>query len=151
MATANLDISEKLDIVVKRGDSMDITLKLTEENGSPTDVSNYTWSMSVKDKRVESGRTVGVSTPVVYESTILTTSNTIDTTEDGVGGIISPNVGTGDNTNEVTFSASANVMTSIVPGTYVYDIQYINGAEVKTILEGLFIVNPDVAFVNSNV
>ena len=151
MATANLDISEKLDIVVKRGDSMDITLKLTEENGSPTDVSTYAWSMSVKDKRVESGRTVGVSTPVVYESTILTTANTDDVTEAGVGGTINAVVGTGDNTNEVTFSASANVMTSIVPGTYVYDIQFANGAEVKTILEGLFIVNPDVAFVSSNI
>lgn len=151
MATANLDISEKLDIVVKRGDSMDITLKLTEENGSPTDVSAYTWSMSVKDKRVESGRTVGVSTPVVYESTILTTINTDDVLEAGVGGAILATVGTGDNTNEVTFSASANVMTSIVPGTYVYDIQFANGAEVKTILEGLFIVNPDVAFVSTNI
>lgn len=147
MATANLDISEKLDIVVKRGDSMDITLKLTEEDGSPTDVSGYAWSMSVKDKRVESGRTVGSSTPVVYESTLLSTANTIDT---ATAGTITTSVDA-TNTNEVTFSASANVMTNLVPGSYVYDIQFINGAEVKTILEGLFIVNPDVAFVNSNI
>jgi len=143
MATANLDISEKLDTIVKRGDSMNITLKFTESNGSATNLSSYTFAMSVKDKRVQGGRSAGINNPVIYEKTILATG-TADL--DTGGGIIGSDILTNSPFNEVTFTVDATTMGTVDAGTYVYDIQYANGAEVRTVLEGLFIVNPDVAF-----
>ena len=141
MATANLDVSEKLDIIVKRGDSMNITIKLTDSDGTATDLQAYTFAMSVKDKRVEGGRAAGINQPVVYEGTILSTN----TAEDPGSQITIETLSTNP-FNEVTFEASDTVMKTVDPGTYVYDIQYKNGTETRTILEGLFIVNPDVAF-----
>lgn len=142
MATANLDISEKLDIIVKRGDSMNITLKFTESNGSATDLSSYTFAMSVKDKRVQGGRSAGINNPVIYEKTILST-NTADL---DTGSQIATEILNQSPFNEVTFTVDATSMGTVDAGTYVYDIQYTNGSEVRTVLEGLFIVNPDVAF-----
>jgi|TARA_R100000479_G_scaffold156668_1_gene93199 hypothetical protein len=142
MATANLDISEKLDIIVKRGDSMNITLKFTESNGSATDLSSYTFAMSVKDKRVQGGRSAGINNPVIYEKTILST-NTADL---DTGSQITTEILNQSPFNEVTFTVDATSMGGVDAGTYVYDIQYTNGSEVRTVLEGLFIVNPDVAF-----
>lgn len=142
MATANLDISEKLDIIVKRGDSMNITLKFTESNGSATDLSSYTFAMSVKDKRVQGGRSAGINNPVIYEKTILST-NTADL---DTGSQIATEILNQSPFNEVTFTVGATSMGTVDAGTYVYDIQYTNGSEVRTVLEGLFIVNPDVAF-----
>lgn len=142
MATANLDISEKLDIIVKRGDSMNITLKFTESDGSATDLQQYTFAMSVKDKRVQGGRSAGINNPVIYEKTILST-NTADL---DTGSQISAAILNQSPFNEVTFTVDATSMGAVDAGTYVYDIQYTNGSEVRTVLEGLFIVNPDVAF-----
>ena len=142
MATANLDISEKLDIIVKRGDSMNITLKFTESDGSATDLQQYTFAMSVKDKRVQGGRSAGINNPVIYEKTILST-NTADL---DTGSQISAPILNQSPFNEVTFTVDATSMGAVDAGTYVYDIQYTNGSEVRTVLEGLFIVNPDVAF-----
>ena len=142
MATANLDISEKLDIIVKRGDSMNITLKFTESDGSPTNLTSYSFAMSVKDKRVQGGRAAGINNPVIYEETILSTSTAdLDTGSQ----ITSQTLATNPH-NEITFTVDAASMSAVDAGTYVYDIQYTNGSEVRTVLEGLFIVNPDVAF-----
>ena len=142
MATANLDISEKLDIIVKRGDSMNITLKFTESDGAATDLQGYTFAMSVKDKRVQTGRVAGINNSVVYDSTILST-NTADL---DAGSQINAAILNQSPFNEVTFTVDATSMGTVDAGTYVYDIQYTNGSEVRTVLEGLFIVNPDVAF-----
>tara|TARA_R100001440_G_scaffold60576_1_gene80417 strand:+ start:11579 stop:12025 length:447 start_codon:yes stop_codon:yes gene_type:complete len=142
MATANLDISEKLDIIVKRGDSMNITLKFTESDSSPTDLQQYTFAMSVKDKRVQGGRSSGANNPVIYEETILSTS----TADLDTGSQIQSEILAASPYNEVTFTVDAASMSTVDAGTYVYDIQYANGVEVRTVLEGLFIVNPDVAF-----
>lgn len=146
MATANLDISEKLDIIVKRGDSMNITLKFTESDGTTaTDLQGYTFAMSVKDKRVQTGRVSGINNPVVYESTVLSTNTAdLDTGSQIVVDVLSTSP-----YNEVTFTCEATSMRLVDAGTYVYDIQYQNGTEVRTVLEGLFIVNPDVAFATS--
>ena len=143
MATANLDISEKLDIIVKRGDSMNITLKFTESNGTATDITGYTFAMSVKDKRVQKSRTAGINAPVIYEGTLLSSATSTDAgSQINISDVTTPN-------NEVTFTVGAATMATIDPGTYVYDIQYNNSGEVRTVLEGLFIVNPDVSFANS--
>ena len=128
MATANLDISEKLDIVCKRGDSFSMSITMTDSSGSPINTSDYAFKLMVKSKDLNEGRSAGINLPVSYDTTILT----IDVSSGGSDGV-------------ATFNKSAGEM-EIDPGTYVYDIQYTNGAEVKTILEGLFKVNPDVTF-----
>lgn len=128
MATANLDISEKLDIVCKRGDSFSMSITMTNSSGSSIDTSDYSFKLSVKSKDLNEGRSAGINLPVSYDSTILTIQN-VSGGADGVA----------------TFNKSATDM-EVDPGTYVYDIQYTNDTEVKTILEGLFKVNPDVTF-----
>jgi len=129
MATANLDISEKLDIVCKRGDSFSMSITMTDSSGTAINTSNYVFKLMVKSKDINGGRAAGINLPVSYDSTILT----IDNVSGGSDGV-------------ATFNANATTMAAIDPGVYVYDIQYTNDTEVKTILEGLFKVNPDVTF-----
>jgi hypothetical protein len=129
MATANLDISEKLDIVCKRGDSFSMSITMTDSSGSPINNSTYVFKLMVKSKDVNEGRSAGINLPVAYDSTILT----IDGVSGGSDGV-------------ATFNETASTMAAIDPGVYVYDIQYTDDTEVKTILEGLFKVNPDVTF-----
>lgn len=128
MATANLDISEKLDIVCKRGDSFSMSITMTDSSGSPINNSTYVFKLMVKSKDVNEGRSAGINLPVAYDETLVI----IDNVNGGADGV-------------ATFNETASNM-QIDPGTYVYDIQYTNGTEVKTILEGLFKVNPDVTF-----
>jgi len=129
MATANLDISEKLDIVCKGGDSFSMSITMTNSSGTAINTSNYAFKLMVKSKDISGGREAGINLPVSYDSTILTI--------DGVSG---------SSRGVATFSATASTMAAIDPGVYVYDIQYTDDTEVKTILEGLFKVNPDVTF-----
>jgi hypothetical protein len=129
MATANLDISEKLDIVCKRGDSFSMSITMTNSSGTAIDTSNYVFKLMVKSKDINGGRAAGINLPVSYDSTILT----IDNVNGSASGV-------------ATFNETASTMASIDPGVYVYDIQYTDETEVKTILEGLFKVNPDVTF-----
>ena len=98
--------------------------------------------MSVKDKRVQGGSASGANNPVIYEETILSTS----TADLDTGSQITSETLAISPYNEITFTVDAASMSAVDAGTYVYDIQYANGNEVRTVLEGLFIVNPDVAF-----
>lgn len=131
MATANLDIAEKLDIICKRGDSFNMTITMTDSAGEAINLSRYTFSMEVKSKRVSNGRASGTTLPVVYEETILAKGQ-IETSVSAAEG-------------KVNFKATADTMKTLTPGVYVYDIQYENDNEVRTILEGLFKINPDVS------
>ena len=131
MATANLDIAEKLDIICKRGDSFNMTITMTDSAGEPINLTDYTFSMEVKSKRVSNGRASGTTLPVVYEETILADSVITNSVTVASG--------------QVTFTVAASTMKTIDPGVYVYDIQYDNTAETRTILEGLFKINPDVS------
>lgn len=132
MATANLDISEKLDIICKRGDSFNMSITMTDSNGSPLSVTGWTFNMEVKSKRIDGGRTVGITPPVTYEEIILSDDDITSDPSSGNGVII--------------FSVGAAKMKTLTPGVYVYDIQYYNPSndETRTILEGLFKINPDV-------
>ena len=54
-----------------------------------------------------------------------------------------------DDSGNVTIEASADTMSRIPSGTYVYDLQYIlpssSGLDThKTVLRGKFVVNPDI-------
>lgn len=128
MATANLDISEKLDIVCKRGDTFEMTITMTNSSGTAINNSSYIFTLQVKSKDLNEGRSAGINLPVSYDQTVLTITNV-----------------NGSASGSATFLADATTM-ELDPGTYVYDIQYDNAGEIKTILEGLFKVNPDVTF-----
>ena len=109
---------------------------------SATDLTGYTFAMSVKDKRVQESRTAWHQQP-----SDLRGDHSLDfycgpgygISDSSLTSLTTPN-------NEVTFTVDAASMSTVDAGTYVYDIQYANGNEVRTVLEGLFIVNPDVAF-----
>jgi len=131
MATANLDIAEKLDIVCKRGDSFNMTITMTDSAGTAINLTDYTFSMEVKSKRIEGGRVAGINNQHVYEETILANASITKEVNAASG--------------QVSFSVTAETMKTLSPGVYVYDIQYDNTSEVRTILEGLFKINPDVS------
>lgn len=131
MATANLDIAEKLDIVCKRGDSFNMTITMTDSAGTAIPLSGYNFSMEVKSKRIEGGRVAGINNQHVYGETILADTAI---TKDVVAA-----------SGQVSFSVAPETMKALSPGVYVYDIQYATDSETRTILEGLFKINPDVS------
>jgi hypothetical protein len=87
--------------------------------------------MEVKSKRIEGGRVAGINNQHVYEETILEDESITKAVVAASG--------------QVSFSVAAETMKALSPGVYVYDIQYDNTSEVRTILEGLFKINPDVS------
>lgn len=132
----NLDVSEKLDITCKRGDTFNLGLLIKDSAGTAITLStsSYEFLMQVRGRRGASGR----ERPLV-----------LGTASKGKSAVT--NVGannftvTIDDSGNATFSASDTIMARIVPGRYVYDIQQIVDSVSTTILEGRFIVNDDIS------
>ncbi len=132
----NLDVSEKLDITCKRGDTFNLGLLIKDSAGTAITLStsSYEFLMQVRGRRGASGR----ERPLV-----------LGTASKGKSAVT--NVGannftvTIDDSGNATFSASDTIMARIAPGRYVYDIQQIVDSVSTTILEGRFIVNDDIS------
>ena len=142
--SVNFDTTEVLNITCREGDtfSMTVTLKDSSGTGLTFVTDEYVFYMQVKsvvstgNKR--SGRQV--------ERVILQTP-TIATTERSTALLFEPP--TMDDSGNVTIEASAEVMSSIKPGTYVYDLKYVKpnttGLEThRGVLRGNFTVNSQV-------
>ena len=138
MATkVNLDVSEKLNITCKKGDTFTLGLLMKDANGSPLDVSNYRFLMQVK----------GDPDPVTGERPLIigTASEGKLAQKDGDGLATNFTISSTE-TGDVTITASARVMELVDAGSYVYDIQQINNIDVTTtIFEGRFNVNDDIS------
>lgn len=138
MATkVNLDVSEKLNITCRKGDTFNLGLLMKDSSGDPIDVSRYAFLMQVK----------GDPDPVTGERPLI-----IGTAERGKlaaqGDDDFPTNFTfkAESDGNVTIQATSQVMGLIEPGSYVYDIQQTTPTEVTTtIFEGRFIVNDDVS------
>lgn len=136
----NLDVSEKLNITCKRGDTFNLGLLMKDSSGDPIDVSAYVFLMQVK----------GDPDPVTGERPLIMGTNQIGKKASSSDDDLFTNFDiSSTSSGDVTIKALASVMAKILPGSYVYDIQQsvrsATGDVVTTIFEGRFIVNDDIS------
>jgi len=142
----NLDVSEKLDITCRRGDTFSLTVTLKDSSGTalPLATDNYSFVMQVRDgnaSAVEKGAsgliigTKGLGSKAVDEKGQERSFESFVT----------------DDSGNVTITATATTMRQVPAGNYIYDLQQIKpntttGVDVHTtILKGAFRVNQDIS------
>tara|TARA_R100001082_G_C4363170_1_gene160394 strand:- start:269 stop:763 length:495 start_codon:yes stop_codon:yes gene_type:complete len=159
MAKVNFDISKRLDITTRKGDSFNLQLTLKDSSGTVLnlygsdgeskfymqvrDNMNSTYGNGVILYTVANATGGGGTNPSVDENLI---SQQLTVTLTDVSGTADA-----DATGIVTISASAADMKLVASGRYVYDLQYEDpgntidsAADRKTILYGTFTVNDDI-------
>lgn len=130
----NLDVSERLDITCRQGDSFELTLTLKDSSGTALTLStdNYSFLMQVwpSDKKSQNpilgSKNLGKAVDNMFENFTI------------------------DDSGNVTITATPATMRNIKAGRYVYDLQQIkpttSGVDTHTtILKGTFTVNSDVS------
>tara|TARA_X000001382_G_C3170109_1_gene179188 strand:- start:233 stop:649 length:417 start_codon:yes stop_codon:yes gene_type:complete len=130
----NLDVSERLDITCRKGDTFSLTVTLKDSSGTalPLVTDNYSFLMQVWDYSKKS------------KDPVLGSSNLGKKVDNSFEAFVL------DNSGNVTISATASTMRGINPGKYTYDLQYVlpttSGVDTHTtVLRGSFIVNNDVS------
>lgn len=112
----NLDNAQRVDIVCRKGDTFSIEIDFYDANNQPIDLTAYTWKMDVSESDTS-------PTPI------------LDDTDFNYNG---------NSTGTLFVTATANTMSTINGGMYVYGLQSNDAGTVKTWLYGLFTVNEDV-------
>lgn len=137
----NLDVSEKLDITCRRGDTFSITLTLKDSSGEliQLETLGYEFLMDVKTNPQRT------STGTLQREVIA--SSTLSNSQSTVSEILTNGFEFTDITDNGTVKvvASADVMSEFPVGIYLYDIQQKVADEVTTILRGSFKVNEDIS------
>jgi hypothetical protein len=142
----NLDVSEKLDITCRRGDTFSLTVTLKDSDGValPLATDNYSFVMQVRDgnaSAVEKGAS----------GLIIGTKGLGSKAVDAKGQERSFESFVTDDSGNVTITATATTMRQVPAGNYIYDLQQIKpntttGVDVHTtILKGAFRVNQDIS------
>jgi len=142
----NLDVSEKLDITCRRGDTFSLTVTLKDSAGTalPLATDNYSFVMQVRSSGT-SARAKGAS------GLILGTKGIGSRATDAKGQERSFESFVTDDSGNVTITATASTMREVPAGSYIYDLQQIKpntttGVDVHTtILRGSFRVNQDIS------
>tara|TARA_R100001460_G_scaffold70037_2_gene110646 strand:+ start:511 stop:942 length:432 start_codon:yes stop_codon:yes gene_type:complete len=137
----NLDVSEKLDITCRRGDTFSLTLTLKDSSGTAIQLATlgYSFLMDVKTNPAQS-RGKAVQREVVASSVGSESVSKVDSSLDN--GFEFTDI-TDSGTVKVT--ASASVMSLFPVGVFTYDIQQNVDGAVTTILRGSFKVNEDIS------
>ena len=127
----NLDKSQRVDVICKRGDTFKMNVLIQDDEGDATDVSSYTFHMAVRYTDTDDAIVAQPTEGGFVLSSGSAGTITIDKTTDGANG-------------NVSFTIT-NTNMQIASGLYVYDIQMTNTESiVETILYGVFKVNEDV-------
>ncbi len=142
----NLDVSERLDITCRQGDTFSLTLTLKDSDGDPLPLStdNYKFAMQVREDQA-SANLKGTS------GLILGTRDIGSRATNAKGQESSFETFTVDDNGNLTITALPSTMREVPPGLYLYDVQQIkpnattNIDEHTTILRGTFRVNGDVS------
>jgi hypothetical protein len=142
----NLDVSERLDITCKKGDTFSLTVTLKDSNGDPLPLAtdNYSFVMQVRAD-AKSAVNKGSSGLIIGSPSI--GSKAVD--EKGEEVSFEPFVT--DDLGNVTITATAATMRRVSSGSYLYDLQQIKPNtttgvdEHKTIIDGSFVVNQDIS------
>jgi hypothetical protein len=156
---ANLDVSEKLDITIRRGDSFELSLNIKDNAGNnlPLLTDDYEFVIQIKTGSVSSRRGFQdkQASPLPQRSLIAASSLQESTTQNvpkdqSAESPIFVFENKDDNGN-VTLRATAANTAALPVGNFVYDLQYKytnNGFEnVTTILKGNFIIKEDISTV----
>jgi hypothetical protein len=139
--SVNLDVSEKLNITCRRGDTFSLTLTLKDSTGTAIQLATlgYEFLMDVKTNPQRS-RTGTLEREVIASSALSSSQSKVDTKlSNGFEFTDISDSGT------VNITASADVMKEFPVGVYVYDIQQKVGDTITTILQGSFKVNEDIS------
>ena len=138
----NLDITQKLNITCRRGDTFRLSLTLKDADGDPLTLvtSKYRFIMQVRDSAKSDGAN-GLILSTIHGMPVGAPATT------GVIQAMGPE--STDNISDagvVDIIIPDTVMREISSGRYVYDLQYvINETTHTTILEGSFVVNEAVS------
>lgn len=137
----NLDVSEKLDITCRRGDTFSLTITLKDSSGTAIQLETlgHEFLMDVKTIPLKS-RSGSAKREVVASSSLSKSeSKTNPLLSNGFEFVDKSNNGT------VRITASSETMSLFPVGTYVYDIQQKVADSVTTILRGSLKVNEDIS------
>lgn len=149
----DLDISEKVAITTRRGDSFDVTLTFyigEEAAGNEDDLDGDKFLMEVRDKASSDGNEGLIMSSqglnVIQSPSANTFPSSNFTFE--ISGAASNEA---EVNNQLTIRCTAAEMEEVASGRYVYDLQRFNtsSGEQKTILRGPFRVVEDVAEANN--
>lgn len=157
MSKVNLDVTERLDITCRRGDTFQLTLTLKDASGTALSLAtdDYKFLMQVRQQgpsRRSVARVVPSPTGSGDEAATIdggddTVFNgiVIGSNQLGVKGPVNFAFNDIDDSGNVTVFLSARDMRSVPAGRYRYDFQYVVGSTEKTVLEGRFTVNSDIS------
>lgn len=136
MANAlNLDVSKRVDITVRRGDTMKLTLEVKDGNDVAVDLTEYTdFKFEVRTADTEDTAYADDDDGII-----------LSTEDDSSGSKYVSNAVDSSDDSKLTFTCSAANMRGVQSGLYVYDIEATNSSsEVQTWLYGIFKVNEDI-------
>lgn len=142
--TANFDTTESLNIICREGDtfSMTVTLKDSSGTGLTLVTDEYVFYMQVKQVSIAGNKRAGREIEKVILQTPTITKNERSTA-------LLFEVPTIDDSGNVTIEASAETMSQVKPGSYVYDLKYVKPSATgldthKGVLRGSFTINSQV-------
>ena len=107
-------MATKANLVIDQGSTFSSDLSLTDENGDPLNLQNYTANSQIRKWYSSSNAAATFTTAI--------------------------NVATGI----ITLSLTANQTSNLISGRYVYDVEISAGSEVSRIVEGIVTVTPQV-------
>ena len=132
----NLDISEKLNITCRKGDTFTMTLNIKDSSGTAVTLSTSGHEFLMQ---VRGGKNVRTKERALVMGTASKGKQAKN--KEGVTNFTF----TTDDSGNVTVSAADSVMRRVPAGRYVYDLQQIVNNVTTTLLEGSFIVNDDIS------
>lgn len=122
--TINLDTSQRVDIICRKGDTFSLRLTLTNEAGDTAGfLQNDTFLMQVRDS--DTGNVISNTSNVPFEISV--TATEVDVTN-----------------KRIDFQKDASVMKTMPAGEYVYDVEQTSGSITKTLIYGVIKINEDV-------
>jgi len=151
MSKVNLDVTEKLDITCRQGDTFELTLTLKDSAGTGLTLVTDDYKFLMQVRTASDGRRSRLRVPVPggngggEEDPDISDGVVIGSNELGVKGPVNFSFNSVDDSGNVTVFVSARDMRSVPPGRYKYDFQYVTGTTEKTVLEGRFTVNSDIS------
>lgn len=130
----NLDVSEKLDITFRKGDTFEMGLTFLDSEGEPLPLvtDGYEFLMQVRGLKQADGKRALVIPTKSKEQQLKDTSLGIvfeDASDEGT----------------VNVKMTSDETKLLEPGRYTYDLQYKVNDKITTVLKGRFIVNQDIS------
>lgn len=149
---ANLDVSEKLDITIKRGDSFELYLNFKDSAGEnlPLLTDEYDFIIQVKTAQNNQGAQASTTQRrTLVAGSALTESQTqgVATAKEAESPIfVFEDI---DDLGNVVLRSTAESTSKLPVGRFVYDLQYkvlVNGFQkVTTVLRGNFTIKEDIS------